>query len=322
MENQYSDARKWNRSPKFYITMIFLAGILMYATQYFIIDALLEGVFRIFGREWLRIEWVKVLAYCGIYVLSIAIPGIFLLIVFRESPFAGWKLTTACPKFPFLFVPTAIGGLYVVNMAVNMMFGDLLAPFDTPMTADNFVKTPAAIALYFVYTAVLPALLEEWFFRGLVQKKLIPVFGNTASILLSAFLFGIMHLDPAQSIFAFGFGLFAGYAYSATGSIWFGVMIHMLNNTIATGSGYWYYVFNVEAVQWAMSLFTLAMMAAGITGLIIYRTTGKKRRVNLVREERMLPGGAATFKMTVTNPCLYVMMGAYLTLLWLLYIAK
>lgn len=319
MKPMYPSVMPRNKKPEFYITMIFLAGILMYATQFFITDAILLGIIQVFGNEWAQIEWLWVLVMSGMYVLTIAIPGAFLLLVLKESPFAGWKLTTVCPKFPFLFIPTAIGGLYVLNLCINLLIGDLLTPFDTPLTMDSFVKTPAAIAIYFVYAAVLPALLEEWFFRGLVQKRLIPVVGETAAILLSAFLFGMMHLDPGQSIFAFGFGLFAGYAYSKTGSIWFGVLIHMLNNAISVASGYWYLVFDSEIMRVLFDVFTLVMMGVGIVGLLVYRGTAKKRRINLVEEERMLPRGAAVFKMTVTNPCLYLMIGAYCTLLYLLY---
>ena len=320
MENVYPSVKSDKKKPGCYITAIFLAGILMYATQFFITDGILLGILELFGREWAKTEWLWVLVLCGMYVLTIAIPGIFLLIVFREKPLAGWKLTTACPKFPFLFIPTAIGGLYVLNLCINLLLGDLLAPFDTPLTADDFVKTPTAIGIYFAYAALLPGLLEEWFFRGLVQKRLIPVVGDRSAILLSAFLFGMMHLDPGQSIFAFGFGLFAGYAYSKTGSIWFGVLIHMLNNAISIGSGYWYLVFNAEVMYTVLDIFTLAMMGVGIVGLIIYRCTAKKKKISLVNEERMLPGGAATFKMTVTNPCFYLMIASYCILLWFLYI--
>ncbi len=319
MEAAYSPISAGRKTPKFYITAIFIAGILMYATQFFITDALLLGVVQLFGREWAQIEWLWVLAMCGMYLLTILIPGIFLLIVFRERPFAGWKLRTACPKYPFLFIPTAIGALYVLNLAINMLLGDLLAPFDTTLTADDFVKTPAAIAVYFAYSALMPALLEEWFFRGLVQKRLIPVFGDKAAILLSAFLFGMMHLEPGQSIFAFGFGLFAGYAYARTGSIWFGAMIHLLNNAISIGSGYWYLVYNSETVIWIFEIFTLVMMGVGTVGLLIYRHASKKKRISLVQEERMLPRGASVLKMTLTNPCLYLMVGCYCALLWVLY---
>ena len=160
METVYPSAQAREKSPKFYITMIFLAGILMYATQFFITDAMLLGILELFGREWVKTEWLWVLVLSGMYVLTILIPGAFLLIVFKENPLSGWKLTTACPKFPALFIPTSIGALYVLNYAINMLLGDLLAPFDTPLTADSFVKTPAAIGVYFDrdHTTILSSL--------------------------------------------------------------------------------------------------------------------------------------------------------------------
>ena len=90
----------------------------------------------------------------------------------------------------------------------------------------------AALAVNFISLCVVPAILEELFFRGALQGLMRPS-GSMAAIFGPALLFGLLHLDLAQGLTAFVCGLFLGWLAERTGSVLPGMLLHFLNNTIA-----------------------------------------------------------------------------------------
>lgn len=102
------------------------------------------------------------------------------------------------------------------------------------------VGVPFWLAL--LLTAVLPALAEEVIFRGYLYKKL---FGKQvlAGLLFTSLLFGLMHGPTdwlSYFIYSFG-GLILGYSYYKSGYLIYPVVIHLLNNGLATLA---YYIFS------------------------------------------------------------------------------
>ena len=89
-----------------------------------------------------------------------------------------------------------------------------------------------SIPVVFFSTAVIPAFFEELFFRGFVLGNLLP-FGKGFAIIVSSFIFGLAHGNPTQFVFATISGFVFGYLYTATGSVWLGVAVHLTNNSIA-----------------------------------------------------------------------------------------
>lgn len=74
-------------------------------------------------------------------------------------------------------------------------------------------------------------LVEELLFRGGVMNSLHRAgHGARATIVWSAVLFGVFHLNPAQIPFAFLLGLLLGWLYYRTGSLLPGILCHFINN--------------------------------------------------------------------------------------------
>jgi len=82
---------------------------------------------------------------------------------------------------------------------------------------------------------LLAPLVEEIVFRGAVLRSLLSRSGYRpwVSIAISAVLFALAHLNPAQMPHAFIVGLLLGWMYWRTGSIVPGVVLHWTNNTAA-----------------------------------------------------------------------------------------
>lgn len=94
----------------------------------------------------------------------------------------------------------------------------------------------AGIENYFVSVlciAVAPALIEEFVFRGFVLQRLRRGSTESVAILISALLFGLIHGNMVQAVFAFGLGLVFAFITVKTGSIWPAVVAHFMNNFVS-----------------------------------------------------------------------------------------
>ncbi|NLK20733.1 MAG: CPBP family intramembrane metalloprotease [Epulopiscium sp.] len=87
--------------------------------------------------------------------------------------------------------------------------------------------------------ALLPAICEEIFFRGLLMTAFRKKATGLRAIILSSVLFGITHIDFIRMVPTAILGLTLGYAVYNTGSIFIPMLMHFLNNGIAIVSAYY-----------------------------------------------------------------------------------
>jgi membrane protease YdiL (CAAX protease family) len=92
--------------------------------------------------------------------------------------------------------------------------------------------SPKLLIVAVVVIGILPGLAEELLCRGYIQTRLSQRWGRRISILITALLFGILHMDPWQSTFAFALGLYLGLIVERTGSIRPAIVCHVVNNTL------------------------------------------------------------------------------------------
>lgn len=79
--------------------------------------------------------------------------------------------------------------------------------------------------------ALLPALFEEIFFRGILLKGL-RSFGTFGGVLLCGALFSLYHQNPVQTIYQFACGAAFALMVIKSGSILPTILSHFLNNTL------------------------------------------------------------------------------------------
>ena len=82
--------------------------------------------------------------------------------------------------------------------------------------------------------SIFAPLFEEWLCRGLVLRGLMSKMNPTGAICISAAFFAVLHMNPWQAIPAFILGLLFGYVYYRTGSLKLTMLMHCVNNTLAT----------------------------------------------------------------------------------------
>lgn len=86
----------------------------------------------------------------------------------------------------------------------------------------------------YLVVGLLAPLAEEMVFRGAILRSLLRWKENPwIGIVISAVLFAVIHMNPAQMPHAFLIGLLLGWMYYRTDSIVPGVVYHWVNNTVA-----------------------------------------------------------------------------------------
>ena len=93
--------------------------------------------------------------------------------------------------------------------------------------AELIVKYPFPVA--FLVIAVTPAVCEEWIYRGILYHGYRKIKIGIA-IVLTAFLFGIMHMNLNQFSYAFVLGLIFALVNEVTGSVLPSVVLHLYIN--------------------------------------------------------------------------------------------
>jgi membrane protease YdiL (CAAX protease family) len=148
----------------------------------------------------------------------------------RLRPLAGPALRWTLVGVPVLLVLSwALGEVYVRLVPVPPESFDPFGPLMTSSTGRLSLT---------VFAVGIAPVLEEFFFRGLIQRGLERQFGPAAGIATAAAIFAVIHVLPWVLPLHFFLGLAFGYAVYATRSIWSGVILHAANNAVAmTGLG-------------------------------------------------------------------------------------
>ncbi len=91
-----------------------------------------------------------------------------------------------------------------------------------------------ALTINLLLIAVVPAIGEELFFRGALQKTFSAWFGNPhAGIFITAVLFSALHMQFFGFLPRFVLGLLFGYYFYWSRSLWLPIFAHFINNGAA-----------------------------------------------------------------------------------------
>lgn len=103
-------------------------------------------------------------------------------------------------------------------------------------------KTDAgSLCLNLLTLALMPAICEEFFFRGCLQTHLTRHSRQPqVAIWLTAFIFSLLHLDPVGFLPRLFLGALLGYVFAASRSLYPGILLHFLNNAAIVVAYYLY----------------------------------------------------------------------------------
>ncbi len=243
----------------------------------FLLQLLLPQTILVEGHE--IVEQLTDILY---YTLSLGIPCIVMVRWIRiptqvAFPMRRVRLALLIPAI-FLFLGADVFG----NLSANFLSGFLEMAFGLVPIAPDFTppRNPIAIVFYMISVAVLPAILEEMLFRGVIMQSL-RRFGDGFALVVSAVLFSMFHGNLVQGPPSLLFGLVAGYFVLRTGSLLTGIIMHFINNFLASVS----YLLLFNATDEQVMIFNVCWMAVCVLlglGAFIYLLITQKNMFRVI----------------------------------------
>ena len=227
------------------------------------------------------------------YLISFLIPAfIFKFMIRNDDPEPvryGIKLEPNTPLVIIGSIGIVIGAAYINSFMVS--FIDFAPLFETdPMSS------PVRVLMSFISIALVPALSEEFLFRGCILSNLLP-YGKNTAIILSALLFALMHGNFAQFFYTFIAGIVLGAVYVKTDSIWAPTFIHLFNNFYSVAQQFIYEQNGKDAainkILFVLDM-TIVCFGLALGGWLLYKTLRRTdsvpsavptRKYNLGRKE-------------------------------------
>lgn len=84
-----------------------------------------------------------------------------------------------------------------------------------------------------IVVALVPALAEEWVFRGIMQKQIQQLTKNVwVALILTSVLFSSVHMQFLGFFPRFILGLILGYVFFLTNNLWYPILLHFMNNGV------------------------------------------------------------------------------------------
>ena len=175
--------------------------------------------------------WTGVLVQ---YIFSIGVP--FLLVIpmtcFVRSDRRPVHTLPAEVWMSALFMCLGLGYIFnflgvFLDVFISMFTGVPATDMNPVMDALDEL-TPGMV----IYTCLIAPFMEEFIFRGVLLKKA-RRFGDRTAVVFCAVMFGLMHGNLNQCLYAVVIGLILGYVAVRTNRIFYNVLLHMAVNSFS-----------------------------------------------------------------------------------------
>ena len=118
-----------------------------------------------------------------------------------------------------------------------LFFDSLLLPIDKILPGFNIVTQSMQImaknSMFLIgYTFIIVPVLTEFVYRGIIVGGLLKKYSSKKSILISALIFGISTFNLSGFVCAFPLGIFLGYLYVKTRSLYLCIFADILYSVI------------------------------------------------------------------------------------------
>lgn len=224
------------------------------------------------------------------YLFSFMFPVLFFKLISRKHSFPKMNLEFRLSKKLWLIIPAALGINFFTAEINHLLllpinFSEVIAqPIPESYHLHNFV-------LDVIGTAIVPAICEEFLFRGLILSALLP-YGKKTAIFGSAILFSLMHQNPAQILYTVVLGVIFAYMVIDSKSIWGGIILHFVNNLVSVIMNAIVYTCEPNLADVLYMIIFIGIMVIGliISGFLIasyFVRRKNQKRENALRREMM-----------------------------------
>ena len=224
--------------------------------------------------------------YAAEMLLTVTFLFVPFLIVYAAASKKDKTLITLCLEKPqssltfLLAIPFGLmlcfTGDYLSTIIASMFESIGITLTDVP---DYEIPTSGkGLFLYAFATIVPPAIIEEFTMRSVAMQPL-RKYGDKFAIVMTALVFGLMHRNAVQGIFAFIAGLVFGFIVISTNSVWPAVIVHALNNGFSVLLSVLNET-NEEAANKIYALVVSVVLVSGLFSAIIFRVMAKRTKLS------------------------------------------
>ncbi len=231
-ESERLDLRLWlkhlirDRGDTPTIGAAMACGLLILITQFFVgLLVARPGTIDFAGATWLII----------VSMLAVVVPTALMTGLFSRKP----AKTLLVRRPPWLAIPAALllaVAVHPLAIAFQWVVQSLFPLGRTGEALGDVAKALESAPVWwlpFALLGLLPAVCEEFTFRGFILSGLRHTGHKWRAILVSALFFALSHQIFQQSVSAFIMGTLLAYVAVQSGSIWPSLVIHAVHNGLA-----------------------------------------------------------------------------------------
>ncbi len=206
----------------------------------------------------------------GISFAAVAVPfGIMALINkknYRYPVIPNKKIKSARA---FAWVCFGMGCCIIANISVSYIVMFIEGIFDVELTQGELLEPDSVFAcvMNLIGLSIIPAVCEELAMRC-CSLQLLRKYGKGFGVFAVSIVFGLLHGNVVQFIFAFVVGLILGFATVQTDSIVPAIFIHALNNGMSVVHSTVMYASNEDMADNTTVAMYLVWFALGIASFI------------------------------------------------------
>lgn len=168
-------------------------------------------------------------------IVSMAIPFLVVMqVTYREQMYEATGLLKV-PKTVIILLVLVLFAATLYPQSYIEYFNSFL--FEKNQEQTGFITAmikadnTSELLINIAFMALLPAICEEFFFRGGVYFLLKKLSGRIwFPAIVSSLFFALTHDQPSQIIVIFLMGLMLAFVYELTGSLWANIILHFANN--------------------------------------------------------------------------------------------
>lgn len=160
------------------------------------------------------------------YIIAVGIPfGIVCIILKKKTGAISFNISIENKRV----IPFVIVGTIFLYCGIVSPISALIPMSES--TKETLMISGSMPGIYWLIQTVIAApILEELIFSGVILNGLLKRYSPKKSILITSFLFGLIHLDPWQFVTVFLMGVFSGWVYYKTKSLSLPIIIHATYN--------------------------------------------------------------------------------------------
>ncbi|GAA0741650.1 CPBP family intramembrane glutamic endopeptidase [Clostridium oceanicum] len=171
-----------------------------------------------------------------VYGLGHSIPDVIIIILtlkkIRKEYNQNFKISYI-EKFDFKLLICAILSTIGLYLCIENSIGPVLANLPVPKFIEEGFKDLASNVFWgAILVFIFGPIVEEITMRGIILEGLLNKYKPVVSIIVSAVIFGLIHMNLPQGINAMIGGILYGYIYYKTRSLALCIVCHMVNNII------------------------------------------------------------------------------------------